>query len=154
MGIESHLRGPKISDEVYNIVFAHDEDPFGAKLNEAIKKVEELVHGFTTEQTQRWADLHLRATGELTREVAEFRQMGEKRYSEVEGWKTEFQNDLYFGGAKAEQTLSQARKVVNSLGLPEEVARIKTELNRTGLGNHPVLIKGLARLARFVNREE
>ncbi len=107
-------------------------------------------HGFTAEQMQRFADLHLRAIGDSARQVAEYQEIGEKRYDEVMSWKQEFQNDPEFGGANSDETLSQAREVLESFGTPEEVARLTKELERTGLGNHPILIKGLAKLAQYL----
>jgi hypothetical protein len=71
--------------------------------------------------------------------------LGEKRYNEVKGWETQFQND-----PKANEMLRQAREVLNPSGTPEEVERLKFELNRTGLGSFPPLIKMLARFAPFV----
>ena len=106
--------------------------------------------GFTTEQAQRWADLHLRAIGDTARQVAEYQEIGENRYTEVKGWETEFQNDPEFGGANAKATIAEAREVLESFGTAEEVARLTKELERTGLGNHPILIKGLAKLAQFL----
>ena len=58
-------------------------------------------HGFNNDQAQRWADLHLRAVGDTVRQVAEYQEVGEKRYDEVMGWRQEFQNDPEFGGANA-----------------------------------------------------
>ena len=107
-------------------------------------------HGFNNEQAQRWADLHLRAIGDTVRQVAEYQEISEKRYDEVKSWKTEFQNDPEFGGANAKATISQAREVLESFGTAEEVARLRKELERTGLGNHPILIKGLAKLAQYL----
>ena len=61
-------------------------------------------HGFNNEQAQRWADLHLRAIGDTTRQVAEYQEVSENRYTEVKGWETEFQNDPEYGGANAKAT--------------------------------------------------
>lgn len=107
-------------------------------------------HGFNNDQAQRWADLHLRAIGDVHRQVAEYEQVSEDRYTEVKGWETEFQNDPEFGGANAKETIAQARQALESFGTPEEVARLTKELERTGLGNHPILIKGLAKLAQYL----
>lgn len=111
-------------------------------------------NGFTNEQMQRFADLHLRANGELIRQAAEYREVGERRYDEVQGWEQEFKGDNEFGGSNAEQTLTQARKALNAFGTVEEVKRLKAEFDRTGLGSHPVLIRGLARVARLIDSGE
>ena len=42
------------------------------------------------------------------------------------------------------------REVLESFGTPEEVERLTKELERTGLGNHPILIKGLAKLFQYL----
>ena len=53
-------------------------------------------------------------------------------------------------GASCKNTVTEARKAHSHFGTPAEVERLKTELNRTGLGNHPVMIRGLARIARLL----
>ena len=72
----------------------------------------------------------------------------------MQGWEQEFKGDDEFGGSNTEETLTQARKALNQFGTVEEVKRLKAEFDRTGLGSHPVLIRGLARLARFIDTEE
>ena len=99
---------------------------------------------------QRFADLHPRAIGDSARQVAEYQEIGEKRYDEVMSWKQEFQNDPEYGGANSDETLAQAREALKSFGTAEEVERLGKELERTGLGNHPILIKGLAKLAQYL----
>ena len=101
----------------------------------------------STEAAQRFADMHLKSVGEAVRE---WTAMGEKRFEEVKGWATEFDRDPYFGGAKKAETVQAAQRVLNTFGTPEEVARLKAELNKTGLGDFPVLVRGLARLARLL----
>ena len=66
---------------------------------------------FTDEQAQKAADLHLKAVGSYAREAAEYREIGEKRYTEVKAWGAEFQNDPQFGGAKAKETVAAAKLV-------------------------------------------
>ncbi len=106
--------------------------------------------GLTDTDAQRLTDWHLKASGEYIRQAAEYRETYDKRVNEVDGWGAEFQSDPYFGGAKAQQTLAAAKSVLNTLGTPAEVERLKVELNKTGLGSHPVLIRGLAKLSRLL----
>ncbi len=104
-------------------------------------------NGLSNEAVQRFADMHLKSVGEAVRE---WTAMGEKRFDEVKGWGAEFDRDPYFGGARAKETVTAAKNVLNAFGTPAEVARLKAELNKTGLGSHPVLVRGLARLARLL----
>lgn len=101
-------------------------------------------------QVQAAADFHLKSLGDATREAAEYRGMGEKRYQEVEGWRAELDRDPYFGGAKVKESVAAANRALSVFGTPEEVGRLKKEFERTGLGNHPVLIRGLARVAKLL----
>jgi len=105
---------------------------------------------FTDEQAQKAAELHLKAIGPYAQEVGEYREQGEKRYTEVKGWGAEFQSDPQFGGAKAKATVSDALRCLDVFGTPAEVQRLRREFERTGIGDHPVLIRGLARVARLL----
>jgi len=55
-----------------------------------------------------------------------------------------------YGGSHLQTTVAAARRALSHFGTPAEVERLKAKLNSTGLGNHPVMIKGLARIARLL----
>jgi hypothetical protein len=85
----------------------------------------------TNDQAQKAADLHLKAIGAFAaKQAAEFTDQQKK-------WTDEMIGDKDLGGKKIDDTLSVARKVVSAFGTP----RLKADLERTGMGNHPDLVK-------------
>ena len=100
---------------------------------------------WTNETAQKVADLHLKAIGHYARKAPDVDRMVQERAAEVRDWGTEVNH-----GPQAKETIQLARRVVNALGSPSEVQRLKDELYITGLGNHPVLVRGLARIARLL----
>jgi hypothetical protein len=98
----------------------------------------------TNAEAQKAAEMHMKAVGVFAAKQAQ--ELATQRRA----WVDEFKADKEVGGAKADEAVGAARKVLNVLGTPEEVARLKADLDRTGMGDHPVLVKGLRLFAQFV----
>jgi len=102
----------------------------------------------TNAEAQRAAEMHLKAVG-----VFASRQSAELA-AQQRAWVDEIRNDREVGGAKIDETVAAARKVLDVFGTPQEVARLKADLQRTGMGNHPILIKGFRLFAQFVGDDK
>lgn len=62
----------------------------------------------------------------------------------IEKWPEQLKADPEFGGAKYEETVTMAKRGLDAYG----DAQLKEELNKTGLGNHPLILKAFARVGR------
>jgi len=70
--------------------------------------------------------------------------------NKVDSWPTELKQDKDFGGDKFNETVSLASRVLDHFG----DASFKKELNESGLGNHPGLLKWAARVGRAMKSDE
>lgn len=61
-----------------------------------------------------------------------------------EAWISEIKADKEFGGDKFNETVELAKRSIERFGDPE----LKKQLDETGLGNHPMLIKMHAKIGR------
>lgn len=68
----------------------------------------------------------------------------------IEAWPNQLRADKDFGGEKFKETIDLASRVLDKFG----DADFKTELNKTGLGNHPGLLKWAARVGRAMKSDE
>ncbi len=76
--------------------------------------------------------------------AADFAKTQTDSFEAVKGqWLEECKTDKDFGGDKLPETVRHAKVAVERY-FPE----IKAELDRTGLGNHPGLLRGMARIGR------
>ena len=97
---------------------------------------------FTTQQAQRAADLNLKSI------AANHRQLQAESQAQVKKWGDEVRNDRELGGANLPETIAAAEKLFT---LAETIpgvnlTRFKNDLVRTGMANHPDLI----RIARHI----
>lgn len=94
------------------------------------------------DQAQKLADLHMKGIdAALKATIASVEK-------EQAAWRAELRNDTVFGGTQFDATVRDAKWVLDQMGNADEVKRLKQELNMSGLGDHPVMIKGLAKIAR------
>ncbi len=70
--------------------------------------------------------------------------------STLKGWVSDIKADPEFGGAKMPQTLKEAQSVVKKYG-SEGLMEV---LNVSGLGNHPEVIKTLAKIGRAMSEDK
>jgi len=61
-----------------------------------------------------------------------------------ETWPNEIKADKEFGGDKFDATIAESKRAAEVAWTPEE----RKILNETGWGNHPLLVKGMARVGR------
>lgn len=100
-------------------------------------------HGFTQAQAQAMIDLR-------TEGVNDMLQAQQTAWADVqEAWKAEALNDPETGGAKYDQTVSNARKAVHHFG----GAELKAALDETGMGNQPQFIKAFALMGEAIGED-
>lgn len=68
----------------------------------------------------------------------------------VAGWADEARKDPEIGGAKWDQSVKHATGVVNRFGDPA----LKEYLNSTGAGNHPAMIRFMARVGALIGEDQ
>jgi len=107
---------------------------------------------FTNEQAQKAAELHMKAIGAFAaRQAGEFAD-------QQRTWLEELKADKEIGGAKVDTTLAVARKILGSddgsippLPIPGlDAKKLRAEMNRTGLGNFPEMVKLFHFFGQFV----
>ncbi|WP_272962321.1 hypothetical protein [Alcanivorax jadensis] len=76
-------------------------------------------------------------------------RMSDNWQKQVDEWKQAAESDKEFGGAKFEQTMTDARKALESYGSPE----LTEVLDQTGLGNHPALIRVFAQMGASMKED-
>jgi hypothetical protein len=64
-------------------------------------------------------------------------------------WATNARTDKEFGGDKLTESLSTAKKALDTFGTPE----LRTLLNESGLGNHPEVIRVLYRAGKAISED-
>lgn len=115
--------------------------PEGSKLQAAdLEQIKSFAkeHGLSKESAQALLDRESAAV--IQREQFVMDQMA----VQSDAWKQELIGDKDFGGEKANETAQLAHTVAKSFGDQGFV----DELDRTGMGNHPGLVKMLARIGR------
>jgi len=81
-------------------------------------------------QAQRWADRQLKALDEAS-----------------EGWVKATRSDAEVGGERLNEALAAGRRAMDAFGTPE----LKSLLNETRLGNHPELVRFIARVGKAIS---
>ena len=64
-------------------------------------------------------------------------------------WSESSRTDKEFGGDKLNENLAVAQKAMNAFGTPE----LRAVLNKTGLGNHPELIRAFVRAGKAISED-
>ncbi len=129
---------------VYDI--AKFKAPEGMTLDpEAIKPALELFKEtrLPQEQAQKFLDLA------LGREKAAA-EAGVRAYVDLQNkWTSEIKADPEIGGAKLDQSIAAAARVIDRLNVPG----LREALNLTGAGNHPAVVKAFARLGQMMTED-
>lgn len=99
--------------------------------------------GLTHKQAQALADKFIGV--QQKRGEARVKEWGET----ISGWADKAKADPDIGGAKWDGTVSNATRAVNALGTPE----LKEYLNASGGGNHPELIRFMAKVGAMVKED-
>lgn len=112
-----------------------------ALLEQAVPVFQEL--GLTQEQAQKLIDIQaaeVQAAGE--RQVDTFNQL-------LQDWLAESKADKEIGGDKFEQTVKVAQNAISKFGTPE----LKQLLDQHGVGNHPEMIRFMARVGATLKED-
>jgi hypothetical protein len=77
-------------------------------------------------------------------------QAAQEQHSKlVESWAESVKADKEIGGDKLDVNLAVARKAIDTFGTPE----LKDLLNRTGLGNHPEVVKLAWKIGKAISED-
>lgn len=121
--------------------------PEGSQLDPStVEKVSAFAKekGLTQDQAQMVLEQRNTAVGEfVTNQQAGLRKM-------VDGYLTTAKADPEIGGEKAKESFETAKRVVDRYASPE----FKKVVNETGLGNHPELIRLLARVGKAMGNDK
>lgn len=99
--------------------------------------------GLTHAQAQKLTDKYI-ATMQA-REAGKLKGWGER----IQGWADTAKKDPEIGGAKWDTTVADAQLAIRTLGTPE----LKDYLNASGGGNHPELIRVLAKAGALIKED-
>jgi hypothetical protein len=124
------------------------------KYPEGVKPTDEVEAEFkafaksnnlTQEQAQAYLDRHIAdsAKGDQMRTA----KLGEIR----EGWRNELRADKVYGGDKLSETHALARKAIASRA---DAPVLRDLLNRSGFGDHPVLVKIFADYGKLLSEDK
>lgn len=130
---------PEVKPEVpakYDLKLPKDSPLSQAQLEAVSSYAKEK--GLTNEQAQEVLDRDsIVATNILKEQQTQFD-------ATLETWKTAIRNDKEFGGSHLNESLILAKSVVDRFASPE----LKAELDATGYGNHPELMRFLVRIGK------
>lgn len=131
----------KIVPDKYDLKLP-EGSPLSAAALERIR-TQSKAEGLSNEQAQAVVDREL---GAITSYVESERAAFEQRKSE---WVGQIQSDKELGGEKFNENIELAKRVVTKFG---SESLLKT-LNDTGLGNHPELVRLLARVGKSMSND-
>lgn len=94
--------------------------------------------GLKKPQAQKLVDLYTKAQAAQAQKAAAAYEATQAKWTEA------VKADAEIGGAHFDASLGHARKAIAKYGTPE----LKTFLDSTGLGNHPDLVRFVARVGR------
>lgn len=126
-----------------------EDGKYDLKMPEGMEVDQELLEqfspefkelGLTNKQAQQLADKF------IAREQAKAANWAK----EVSGWADKAMADAEIGGAKWDDTVKTASGVVNRFGTPE----LKQYLNSSGGGNHPEMIRFMAKVGAVIGEDD
>lgn len=94
--------------------------------------------GLKGEHAQKLVDFHVRA------QEAVYSKAAESFEAQTKVWQAEAKADKEIGGREFETTLKGARLALSRFGTPE----LSAALSQSGMGNHPEVVRLLARVAK------
>jgi len=120
--------------------------PDGVKLEgESLEELKTLAKesGLTQEQAQKLADLGAKQAQSFANQIAE------QQKAVTAEWETQARTDKEFGGDKLDENLGVAKKALDTFGSPG----LKEMLVKTGLGNHPEVIRLLVKTGKAISED-
>lgn len=126
-------------------------DAKDASLGEFKKAAAEF--GLDTVKAQRMFDLHHKtlSAAVTAREKSGAEARATKLDQTVAGWKESLKTDKDFGGAKLPETHADVARVMKKYGDDKELRQM---LDETGWGDHPGLVKLIARIGRDMREDK
>lgn len=100
--------------------------------------------GFSQEKAQALLE---RENGAISSYVSDETQAFESRKA---AWVDEIKADAEIGGDKTNESVEIAKRAIDKFGTP----RLKEELNRTGFGNYPELVRVFSRIGRLIGEDK
>ena len=99
--------------------------------------------GIAQEGAQKLVDLGVKLSSQIlaSQEAA--------RVAEVSAWADAAKSDKEFGGDKLPENLAVARKALDAFATPE----LKAYLDKSGLGNHPELIRAFFKAGKLISED-
>lgn len=119
--------------------------PEGVELDSALAEqftgiAKEL--GLTQDQAQKLADLHANS---VSKQIS-------AHQSTVQGWRDEVTKDAVLGGDNLKASAAVANKAIDLA--PAEIRQeLRTLLDNTGMGNHPLLFKWAHAIGKLVSED-
>lgn len=101
---------------------------------------------FVSENKLNQSQAELFLNREEARKSEYFKQSEESLKATTEGWYKEISNDPEYGGAKLKETAEFAKRALKEFGDD----RLIKDLDNTGLGNHPSLVKMLSQIGKLM----
>lgn len=120
--------------------------PEGMTLNtELLGEFKDMAKGFglKQEQAQALADLGVKQAQAIAS------QFEAQRVAETASWLEAAKTDKEFGGEKLAENLAVAKRAMDAFASPE----LKAVLDRTGLGNHPELIRAFVKAGKLISED-
>lgn len=123
----------------FNIPEGFDPDPYADRFGEVA-----LELGLGSEEAEKLVEFWNEVAGDLS-------AAREDAWSEARReWAEKTMRDREIGGANLERTIHLASRVVNTFGNEE----LKEVFRATGLGNHPEVVRFMARVGKAVGEDE
>lgn len=126
--------------------YADFEMPDGIQLNEELGsefKTAAKEMNLTQEQAQKFITIQSEYV------AAQQKATQDAFIEQTNAWADEVKADTEFGGSKLDSTLATASRALDKYGTPE----LKELLNSSGLGNHPEMVRFVARVGRSVSED-
>ena len=128
-------------DGKYNLTMPEGVELDQALLDEVAPQFKEL--GLTTKQAQALTDKFIAAQTKRAEAQAD------TWAQTITGWVDQAKADPEIGGAKWDSTVKAASGVVGKFGSPE----LKEYLNASGAGNHPEMIRFMAKVGAVISED-
>ncbi|WP_347989909.1 hypothetical protein [Methylomonas sp. AM2-LC] len=138
------------SDAVANEDYADYADfklPEGVQLNtQLLGEFKQMAKGLglKQEQAQALADLGVKQAQSIVGKIEA------DKSAEVLAWTEASKADKEFGGDKFDENLGIAKKALDAFATPE----LKAVLAKTGLGNHPELIRAFFKAGKLISEDQ
>ena len=77
--------------------------------------------------------------------------IGQEQADQFAQWAKDFEADEEFGGKRRDTSLTNAKSFIKAFSTAEDAKALSDMFNKTGVGNHPAMIRLMARAGEAVN---